>query len=89
MFQLLYKNHPERLLDALDMATKYIGEGASKDEATLQNLKVRSFAESEYLGLRKPDWTTVFLVCDLTMYHYFILGLCSRFYVGFSSQCLE
>jgi hypothetical protein len=40
MFQLLYKIHPERLLDVLDLANKFIGEGASKDEATLQDLKV-------------------------------------------------
>ena len=55
MFRLLYKNQPERLLDVLDMATIYIGEGASKDEATLQNLKVRSFYESEHLGFCQPD----------------------------------
>ena len=41
MFRLLYKHRPSRLLDVLDMARKCIGEGVSKDEATLQDLQVR------------------------------------------------
>lgn len=40
LFELLYKNHPQLLLDFVDMASKSIFEGASKDEATVQDLQV-------------------------------------------------
>ena len=42
LFQLLYLEHPELLVDILDAAKKCIAEGANKDEATLQDLQVKS-----------------------------------------------
>lgn len=40
LFQLLYIDHPELLVDVIEAAKKSIADGASKDEATLQDLQV-------------------------------------------------